>query len=288
MMRSGKGMSELKVLEPCAGLGNRLMAMASFFRLCNEADACNRAVVLWKREMACFAKFSDLFVDVRELARIEEITQMPMKHLTTAIDTMIGNSVKKGYLRNISYIEDCDTMLLAKKYPEAVKELIVSEQGCYFKATGYMIECGSSDFSWVKPSNRVIQRGKKLWARIDENTVGVHIRRTDHEMAISESPTDRFCDEMEKEIETNSATKFYVATDDIKELNYLREKYQNRIIGLADPDYLRYRTSGQVDAVVDMYGLSRCKKIIGSSGSTFSGVASLIGNIPLEIIKKSN
>jgi hypothetical protein len=38
------------------------------------------------------------------------------------------------------------------------------------------------------------------------------------------------------------------------------------------------------DAVTDFIALSRCKKILGSYASSFSELAALYGDVPLEVI----
>jgi hypothetical protein len=41
---------------------------------------------------------------------------------------------------------------------------------------------------------------------------------------------------------------------------------------------------GMNDAVLDFMALSRCKKILGSYASSFSELAALYGDLPLEVV----
>lgn len=111
-------------------------------------------------------------------------------------------------------------------------------------------------------------------------TLGVHIRRTDHADAIAYSPTWTFDGMMAAARASGQATSFFVATDDASEEAYLAARHPIRVYQKRSRN--RRELEAIQDAVVDLYCLSRTVGIIGSCGSTFSFVASLIGSVPLE------
>jgi hypothetical protein len=119
-----------------------------------------------------------------------------------------------------------------------------------------------------------------LWPK---RLVGVHIRRTDHVKAIQESPSSGFWAAMEAEPAT---TIFYVASDSEEERQAAAGRYPGRVITGAK--YLgRSEPHECLEAMLDLYCLSRCSKIIGSYESSFSQVAAWWGGIPLEIVRNS-
>lgn len=116
--------------------------------------------------------------------------------------------------------------------------------------------------------------------KITDNTVGVHIRRTDHDRAIRQSPEESFRCAMEKEIKENRDVTFFLASDSAETKQSLKQEFGRRIL-FNDIPLTRKSTSGIQGAIVDLYGLARTKKILGSHVSTFSGMAARIGGIPL-------
>ena len=58
------------IIEPCAGLGNRLLGLGSAYAVAEKLN--RRLVVMWKREVGCNIRFSELFdlpFEVVEISR---------------------------------------------------------------------------------------------------------------------------------------------------------------------------------------------------------------------------
>lgn len=115
---------------------------------------------------------------------------------------------------------------------------------------------------------------------ITNETIGVHIRRTDHGRAIQQSPEEAFRHAMRKEVKQNPDATFFLATDSAETKQSLQEAFGSRILS-ADVPLTRKSTNGIQGAITDLYGLAKTKKILGSHASTFSGMAAKIGGIPL-------
>ena len=77
----------------------------------------------------------------------------------------------------------------------------------------------------------------------------------------------------------------YLATDSETVKQELKRRYGNRLL-CAEEEADRSSTSGIQGGVADMYTLARTDKIFGSFQSSFSELASQLGNIPLVIVKK--
>ena len=58
---------------------------------------------------------------------------------------------------------------------------------------------------------------------MEEELVGIHIRRGDNVMATSNSPTALFIQAMRSELESRPSCKFYLATDDASAQKEIQE-----------------------------------------------------------------
>ena len=114
-------------------------------------------------------------------------------------------------------------------------------------------------------------------------TIGIHIRRGDHNIAIQKSPINLFITAMENAIDQNPQTNFYLATDSESDKQLLKNKFGNRII-TSQQAAERNTTSGIQNAVVDLYALSKTHTIFGSYYSSFSEIAAQLGNNKLHIL----
>ena len=110
--------------------------------------------------------------------------------------------------------------------------------------------------------------------------VSVHIRRTDQVTSIAYSKTENFIQLMNREIDADPNVKFFLATDDKEEEALLRKTFPGRIVSNENRTLRRDSLDGMYDALLDLYCLSSCKKIIGSYYSSFTDTAAALGNIP--------
>ena len=61
------------IIEPCAGLGNRLLGLGSAYAVAEKLN--RRLVVMWKREVGCNIRFSELFDLPFEVVEISEMSR---------------------------------------------------------------------------------------------------------------------------------------------------------------------------------------------------------------------
>ncbi|MGN0334371.1 MAG: hypothetical protein ACI4DV_01735 [Lachnospiraceae bacterium] len=134
---------------------------------------------------------------------------------------------------------------------------------------------------------RLFQPAEPLQKRIDEVTakftsdmVSVHIRRTDQVTSIAYSKTENFIELMKKEIDANPNVTFFLATDDKDEEALLRRTFPGRIVSNENRTLRRDSLDGMYDALLDLYCLSACSKIIGSYFSSFTDTAAALSGIP--------
>ena len=154
-----------------------------------------------------------------------------------------------------------------------------------------------------KKKNVYIRTGSQLYAntsyemihfRIDNklmfaenNNIGLHIRRSDNDIAIKESPIELFKKKIKQEIEIDNTVCFYLATDDDSVKEDLINMYGEHIICQEKLDLSRESEEGMKRAVVDLLNLANCKKIYGSFWSSFSETASAIGKNELIQLRRS-
>jgi hypothetical protein len=135
----------------------------------------------------------------------------------------------------------------------------------------------------IAPIRRIAEAYIKVFS---DHTIGVHIRRTDHHTVTSYSPEKGFLDAMNDEIQKEPQTTFYLATDNADIQSRFTAMFGDRILW-HPKDFDRNSPKGIEDALVDLWCLSKTKKVIGSHLSSFSETAVQINDIPLLAIKGS-
>jgi hypothetical protein len=117
-----------------------------------------------------------------------------------------------------------------------------------------------------------------------ENMIGVHIRRTDNQRSIKNAPFEKFVQSMQTEVDIDRDVKFFLATDDPQVEIELKHRFPRRIVTHVKKSVDRNDPNAIRDAVVDLYCLSNCRKLLGTYWSSFSETASQIRGIDLTLI----
>lgn len=268
------------IIEPCAGLGNRLLGLGSAYAVAQRLN--RKLVVMWKREVGCNIRADELFALPMEVVEICEngFKKEPLGQLK-------GNYEKKKWRSRAGRFLECDDVERIKEEQgyEGLFRVIEGEPVIYMKSFGPVCEVDAQSFSFLKPSPAIEKKGAPLFGKLDAHTVGVHIRRTDHTEAIANSPLELFVERMKRELSGDEKASFFVATDDVTVRTELCERLPvARLIFPESGVVTRDSKEGIEEALVEMLALSKCRKILGSYHSTFSLLPSYIGNIPLETV----
>ena len=137
-----------------------------------------------------------------------------------------------------------------------------------------------------RPQPAVQQLVDKLCERFTPHTIGCHIRRTDNQQSIDESPLELFIAAIDRELDKNADTRIFLATDDELTKSHLYSRYgQERLITPATPA-TRDTPDGIRHALAEMLTLAATNLVYGSAGSTFSQIATMLGGIPLIVLKR--
>ena len=79
------------IIEPCAGLGNRMLALASAYEMAKKLD--RKLMVIWKHEAGCNICSKDLF----DISHIQVIDIGENGWKKEPIETLKGNYIKRKY-----------------------------------------------------------------------------------------------------------------------------------------------------------------------------------------------
>lgn len=275
-------------LVPRGGLANRMRAIASAAALSARIDA--KLTVVWINTSDLSAAFSDLFITknlpfcLKDLPR-RQFAYLPQRAKYLFLPTMWQNTRYSSTLRDE---RQHDRHYLIDAEPETVYAFFRSiRNGTVFVDTCHAFYPYNGELyrSLFVPSPRVEARVATLLPDLGRSLpIGLHVRRTDHIQSIQSSPLSLFEKTIKRILAVDPARKFYLATDDDTTKDDLCNLFPGHI---ATSSHTASRSSlqGMIDGAAEMFALSKCETILGSFNSSFSEAASLIGDIPLKIIK---
>ena len=256
-------------LEPIGGLGNRMRALDSGIALSRHTGCELHIVWTVRNQMPC--RFEELF---EVPAAFTSLRQVRDPHF---LRWWRLRRARAAYARFID-IPEANRMASAGESFAALAHtpgvMIRTYDRFFPNATPY------TDLVPAPPIRQALERYRALLPRM----VGVHIRRQDNRQSIALSPTEQFLRAMRAELEREPATEFFLATDDLSEEALLRREFGARLHTHAKKSVRRGARRAARDAVVDLYCLAGCRKLLGSYYSSFTDTAAAIGGIPLQIV----
>lgn len=266
-------------LVPTGGLGNRMRAIASAIAIAEHYQA--PIEILWNARKGLNANFEQLFLPI----------DSPTIHVTTNKSWLYNIEFRKEYLLRFPILKFVASKILYNHnlYDEKDKNVyqIIGKNPIktLLLVSGSTMCEGYNMKDTFVPCDKIRKDINKVLSLFSENTIGVHIRRTDNKESIRLSPLDDFFSLMENEIAKDESVKFYIATDDDAVKHEMIRRFPQRIITQFEKSE-RDSLEGMEFAVNDLYCLSKTKKIIGSLYSSYSHIASELGGIPIEYATK--
>lgn len=264
-------------LVPQGGLCNRLRAIFSLLSLVEEGQIDTDVHVGWHDNSECAARF-DLLFQPLEAPRMQI---KPRRWYDRPITRF--NLHWPELLRSFMYFAQYSNV------PPAVQDLqnhIATGRSVYVSTGQAFCEYNPEYVRRLKLQPHLQQRVNILSQHFDDHTIGVHIRRTDHVKSIAESPDSLFEQAMRQALEDDPKANFYIACDDPKLCTHFASLFPGRAT-IQTCRGTRSDLRGMEEAVVDLWTLARCSRIMGSYWSSYSDTAAEIGGIPLTIIRKS-
>ncbi|MDN2584205.1 hypothetical protein [Aquibium sp. ELW1220] len=252
------------------GLCNRLFALHSAAAL--AADIGHPLRVVWTRNRALGARFEDLFEVPDAFCEIVTLERRVLR---------LSDRLREEAWRYTRWPP-------LKRGTSAHDVIALGKQGFDFRQIGQQRNPTLQAFTLFYGRERPFFRFRPvahLQTRIDaavpevDSHIGVHIRRTDHLPSRMYSPNGLFIDAMTRTVETDPEARFFLCTDCPREEVRLSEAFPGRVVTAPKRSLDRGQDTAIEDAVVDLFALSRCNRIIGSLASTFSQAAGRIGEI---------
>lgn len=273
-------MKEL-TLVPIGGLANRIYAITSAIAFCKDYDVKLR--IIWFKDKGMGADFHSLFdlssevdkskVEIIDAKWYHYIYDRPRKRnlwLPFVIQTFCFNF--RYYEKNVLKTLNIDKLA----------EYIKRNKSIYLVA--YYNFYNVEKFNFLLLKNAISKRVDQIACSFSQKkTIGIHLRRTDNIDSIMNSPLSLFVIRMDREIASNPDIHFYIASDSMDEKLELQKQYGDRII-MSLKEVQRNNKDGIIDALIELYILSRTCKIYGSAHSSFSTLAAGIGGVELEIV----
>jgi hypothetical protein len=263
------------ILYPIGGLANRMRAIDSAFNL---AGSKKNITVWWIKDKGLNCEFGKLFNSVPS---IHDKNKLPL----------IFNKLLSFYDKNhiavlflLKVLERLHILLLLDENTCLEKEKTNSANSylfCFIRTweAFYPQEKFHSELFKLNDKNKL----EKELSKINNNTIGVHIRRTDNVWSIKNSPLELFEQKMKKELENNQYANFYLCSDDDNVKHFFQSDFWKNIVKMPDGVVSRNSEDGIIQAACEMYTLSKTNKIIGSYWSSFGEIAARLGNIEIEI-----
>lgn len=258
------------IIEPRGGLANRMRVLDSGLMF---AEAVKRpVVVIWNVNRELGARFDELFGSVPNV-----------KVINIARDKVIGkfcSYVLRVYIKLFAF-KVPDSQILAWKQANLDVQDLLKHKSVYFW-TWEAFWVSDRAFRDLRPVAHIKKATENIVAG---DMIGIHIRRTDNVESIAQSPTQLFVDAIEQEVSNDPRVKFFLATDDAKEEEFLQKQFPNRMVLHKKQSLDRKESKAIQEAAIDLYCLARCKKIYGTYWSSFSEAAAKIGGIELVVLK---
>ena len=285
----GERQSSFICVKPIGGLCNRLRTIDAAIALATVNDSYLQ--VIWQLNADLNCRFEDLFDLPPSIDRIvqfdtsDRLSRFVEKIYRTKIGGIIQSLYFKYVLRSFDLVLTYDRMesYHARDYLGCDLPQLTADKRVYI-ATVHRFYPSKRPFIAFVP----VERLQKIITKIAENfdnVIGVHIRRTDNRQSLAYSPTTAFIELMQAEICVDSNTKFFVATDSQLEEEQLRQAFPDRIVTYQKQSLDRDDPAAIEDAVIDLYCLSKCRKLIGSYYSSFTDTAHQIEEIDYTIVK---
>ncbi len=276
------------IVEPCAGLGNRFLGMASAYHWAQQTG--DELTVLWKTERVMGAKNEAVF-SLPEGIRVIHAKDYGYKD--KPFSYFRYTMLEKKLRRKADYFSDVGTTndLFVEKGNAYYEEVMKNNNLKFIRAFSQFHDFSGIErpLEFIKPTHYVMNKADSVIGNIDSGrNIGVHIRRTDNQVCINNSPLEVFIDAMEREIENDDKVTFYIASDDLDTILELKKRFGERIYYMSEKNFERDSDRGIADAFAELICLSHSKKIIGSFYSTYSRIAAMLSGIELEVVKKTD
>ena len=255
------------ILQPHSGLANRIRVIISGLAFSQEVK--QQLIIYWKKDSGLNCGFYDLF----EMHEKLDVRNYNFRILI--LDRMKNKGTLK-LLFNILY--KIDFSLLDKDFQKYVwngngdkidLSLIPKNVRNYYLKTCHEFSFDTAYLQYLKPVNNVQILINREVQHFPNKIIGVHIRRTDNDKSIEESPVYLFVEKIKNDIKADPDIHYFLATDDAGVEEELLALFPSKIFR-SKKDFTRNSKKGIIGAMIDLYCLAATNKIYGSHWRSFS------------------
>lgn len=265
-------------IVPVSGLGNRMRVVVSAAKVAKLTKTHIR--IAWQSSWDCRALFEDLF-EMPEIPYIRIVKGNVWDSPATK-DNLFLPMLYRKFLYNKEW-------RCFRPSESNNLQTLISKGGSFYMDSCYAL--GSYQPEEVNrlfiPNALLKEQIEKVTASFPPAIAGVHIRRKDNRTAIKNSPLPVFRKTLDKWMDSGKADSIFLCTDDDNVRDYFKKAY-GRHLQTRNVCLDRNSLQGIQDAVVDLWCLSKTKRILGSYYSSFSDTAAELSGIPLQIAKNEN
>ena len=270
-------------LQPHSGLANRLRVVVSALSFAEKVN--QDLIIYWEKDSGLNCDFYELYSANKKL----DVRRPDIK--ARILDRMKNKGVlkllfNKLYKIDFSLFDNDFRKFVWNGNANQIDMSLISKNARNY----YIKACNEFSFDpaylqYLTPVTNVQNLINQEVQYFPDKIIGVHIRRTDNDKSVEESPIYLFVERMKKDLLADPDIHYFLATDDPSVEEELLKLFPSRILR-SKKDFTRDTKQGIIGAMVDLYCLAATKKIYGSYWSSFSSLAAHIGNIPLLVIRK--
>ena len=272
------------IIEPIGGLANRMRVIASGIWLKDRLNT--QLTIIWNENHELNCPFNMLF----EQPDTFRVVNKKRKY-NYVKNTSQAGLIKKICSKVINKLIGVDYCIKEHDFPDLIwpGKIDLYEIGKRNRRV-YIQTCqefGDNlySFQFFTPIPELLRKIRKITNTFNEHTVGIHIRRTDNQNSIVNSPLNLFTEAMKSELEIQKEATFYLCSDDYEVKKEIIAIF-GRTVTTSTKGSNRKTVLGMQEAVIDLYCLSKTKKIFGSYWSSFSDIASRLDNSILTVLKQ--
>lgn len=265
-------------LVPQGGLCNRLRAIASARYLTQHTPQLHVRVA-WRVHGECAAEWHNLFTP--ESWTSPQLRILPAHWSATPVSR--HNLHLPALLRRFAGYDLQWKNFHSQLSPQALIESFKGSSKIYISTPYALVPTPTESWSGLQVCGEIADKIAALVKDFPPNTIGLHIRRTDHVMSHRHSPTHLWLSTIDEMLTNEENIRFYLSTDDEALKSYFLSRYPQHILSQNCHGH-RSNLLGMQESVIDLFALSHCSRLLGSYWSSFSETAALLGSIPLQTI----
>ena len=275
------------IARPNAGICNRIRVIKSCIELHRKTFGKQNIKIVWEKNIFLNSNFDDIFQPIKDVEILHGHPVLSYFNNYQDNNTLPYRSrIKKFLLKpafaNYKYFNN--ETIIPFKFKNAYWENLKHKIALNIDTEFYDAEIPNI-YHEFKPVIHLQKKIDREVYKLIKPSIGVHIRRTDHQPSVEKSSDGLFIKKIHELLNAENSLLFFLATDDPKVETILRNEFGSHIITQTDKIFERESKEGIDDAIIDLYALSNTKYILGSYGSSFSRIAAKINNIPLEVIQ---